>query len=78
MTISKISYTNRDKVQIMLDQLEGKYDAENNLVYDAPEVTASDHKLALCITNLLKIIDGMQVEIDQLKRDRKSLVERIK
>jgi hypothetical protein len=49
------------------ETLEKKYDPENDVIPNAPQVTYADYKLVNMIEMLVLVVDDLQDQIDKLK-----------
>lgn len=57
------------KINRLLKALEDKYDPDNDTIPGAPMVTFADSCLLECIRTQQKMIDDLQTQIDELRKD---------
>ena len=57
----------REKIVMITNWIEGQYDPENDIVYDAPVVTFIDEKLMRCIRQLLIMVEDLETQVFELK-----------
>lgn len=56
-----------DRIELMIDALERRYDAENDIIKDAPAVTYADMQLIEMVKQLVKIVNNLEYQIDSLR-----------